>query len=110
MNKLAEVLRLCRIHKKTRSSIMTIAENLNRKIRGWIAYYTKFNGARLNKIFKLLHSHLIRWAKNRYKRFKSSKRRAFLWLCRVQDKFPQLFAHWTKGFGLNGGPRVLRAV
>ena len=75
-------------------SIVGIAQYLNPMIRGWVNYYGKFRGYELSKIFQLLRNRLVRWARMRYKRYKTSLNRAFKWLDRVRKQYPYLFYHW----------------
>ena len=52
----------------------------------------------LHKVFRLLHQRLVRWARKRYKRYKTSLKRGFQWLKRVQEQYPTLFYHWQFRF------------
>lgn len=79
-------------------SIVGIAKILNPMIRGWVNYYARFRGYELSKVFQLLRSRLVRWARKRYKRYKTSLNRAFRWLDRVRIQFPNLFYHWQVGY------------
>jgi group II intron reverse transcriptase/maturase len=79
-------------------SIVGIAKFLNPMIRGWVNYYGRFRGSELSKVFQLLRKHLVRWARKRYKRYKTSLNRAFGWLDRVRKQYPYLFYHWQLGF------------
>ena len=86
------------IEKRSFKSIVGIAHYLNPMIRGWVNYYGRFRGSELSKVFYLLHKRLVRWARNRYKRYKTSLNRAYKWLKRVRKQFPYLFFHWKLGF------------
>lgn len=79
-------------------SIVGIAQYLNPYIRGWINYYGKFRISAMNPIFQLLHKRLVRWARKRYKRYKTSLNRAYKWFNRIRTQFPYLFYHWKLGF------------
>ncbi|MBN2898281.1 MAG: group II intron reverse transcriptase/maturase, partial [Clostridia bacterium] len=61
-------------------SIVGIAQKLNPYIRGWINYYGKFRGYELSKVFYLLRCRLVRWARKRYKRYRTSLNKACKWL------------------------------
>ena len=67
-------------------------------IRGWINYYGKFRKSMLHKLFKLLNNSLVRWARKRYKRYKTSIKRAYKWYNSIQEQFPNLFYHWQMGY------------
>ena len=79
-------------------SIVGIAKKLNPIIRGWIRYYGKFRGYELSKVFYLLRCRLVRWARKRYKRYRTNLNNAYKWLDRVRKQFPYLFYHWQIGF------------
>lgn len=49
------------------------------------------------KIQEQLDYALTRWAKRKYKRLKSSLRKARNWLRRIRQKEPDLFVHWQLG-------------
>ncbi len=81
----------------TFKSIVGVAHFLNPFIRGWVNYYGKFRKSEMNSIFQLLRRRLVRWARKRYKRYKTSVNRAYKWLETVRKQFPYLFYHWQIG-------------
>lgn len=81
----------------THKSIVGVAQFLNPYIRGWVNYYGKFRKSAMNSIFQWLNKRLIRWARKRYKRYKTSIKRAFKWFEIVRKQFPTLFYHWQIG-------------
>ena len=96
--RIADLLEKLEIEKLSFKSIVGIAQFLNPKIRGWVNYYGRYRGYELSKVFRCLHSRLVRWARKRYKRYRTSLNRAFLWLQRVRKQYPNLFYHWEVGF------------
>lgn len=78
-------------------SIVGLAQFLNPYIRGWVNYYGKFRINELSKVFRLLKHRLVRWARQRYKRYKTSINKAFEWINRVRVQYPHLFYHWQLG-------------
>ncbi len=96
--RIADKLEKLEIHKLTFKSIVGVAQYLNPMIRGWINYYGHFRGYELSKVFQLLRKRLVRWARKRYKRYKTSLNRAYRWYERVRKQFPYLFYHWQHGF------------
>jgi len=96
--RIADKLGELAIEKLSFRSIVGIAQYLNPRIRGWINYYGKFRPSELHKIFRLLESRLVRWARKRYKRYKTSLTKAFKWLKRIRVQFPYLFYHWQVGY------------
>jgi len=87
-------LRELEISKFTCNSIVGVAHRLNPMIRGWVRYYGKYRMYELTKVFRLLSSRLIRWARRRYKRYKTNLKKAYKWLARIRRQFPNLFYHW----------------
>lgn len=79
-------------------SIVGVAQFLDPFIRGWVNYYGKFRLSAMNPIFQLLRKRLVRWARKRYKRYKTSLNRAYDWLERIKKQFPYLFYQWRLGF------------
>jgi RNA-directed DNA polymerase len=82
----------------THNSIVGVAAYLEPIIRGWINYYGRFRLTALKPIFKLLREYLVKWARKRYKRYKTNLNKAYLWLKRVKEQFPNLFYQWKLGF------------
>jgi len=96
--RLADKLGELEIDKLSFKSIVGIAQYLNPMIRGWVNYYGRFRGYELSKVFQLLRKRLVRWARKRYKRYKTSLNRAYRWLERVRLQYPYLFYHWQAGY------------
>jgi len=93
-DKLGELI----VEKLSFKSIVGIAQYLNPMIRGWINYYGKFRRSELHKVFRLLTNRLLRWARKRYKRYKTSLSKAYKWYKRIRKQFPYLFYHWQVGY------------
>jgi RNA-directed DNA polymerase len=96
--RIADKLEELDIIKVSFRSIVGIAQYLNPYIRGWVNYYGKFRVAEMKPIFYSLHSRILRWARKRYKRYRTSLKRAGRWLKRMRKQFPYLFYHWKLGF------------
>ncbi|RLD50185.1 MAG: group II intron reverse transcriptase/maturase [Bacteroidetes bacterium] len=96
--RIADKLEGLRIETLSFKSIVGIAQYLNPMIRGWVNYYGKFRGSELSRVFRLLRNRLIRWARKRYKRYRTNFNRAFRWLDRVREQYPNLFYHWQVGY------------
>jgi len=95
---IADKLGELQVERMTFKSVVGIAQKLNPMIRGWVQYYGKFRISSLHKVFRLLNQRLVRWARKRYKRYKTSVKRAYEWLKRVQNQYSYLFYHWQLGF------------
>ena len=96
--RIADKLSELQIQKMTFKSVVGIAQKLNPLIRGWVQYFGKYRISSLHKVFRLLNQRLVKWARKRYKRYKTSINRAYKWLSRVQQQYPYLFYHWQLGF------------
>jgi RNA-directed DNA polymerase len=96
--RLADELGELKIERMTFKSVVGIAQRLNPIIRGWINYYGKFRGYELSKVFRLLRIRIVRWARKRYKRYRTSLTKACKWLDRVRVQYPNLFYHWQVGY------------
>jgi RNA-directed DNA polymerase len=82
---------------RTDLSLQDIARTLNPILRGWIAYYGRFQPSALGPLFRHINMSLVAWAMRKYKRFHKSKTRAGGFINEVSRKCPKLFAHWQLG-------------
>jgi group II intron reverse transcriptase/maturase len=96
--RIADKLGELKVERLSFKSIVGVTQFLNPMIRGWINYYGKFRISMLHKVFRLLNKRLVRWARKRYKRYKTSLKRGFQWLKTVQIQYPGLFYHWKFKF------------
>ncbi|WP_027421090.1 group II intron maturase-specific domain-containing protein [Crocinitomix catalasitica] len=74
---IADKLEELNIRKLTFKRIVGVAQYLNSMIRGWVNYFGKFKMYELTKVFRLLSVRLVWWAKQRYKRYKTSIKKAY---------------------------------
>lgn len=84
------------IHRKSDKSLDDLSRMFNPVIRGWITYYGKFYKSALYPTLRLLNRRLVRWAQQKYKRYRH-QRRATQWLRDIARRQPELFAHWKLG-------------
>ena len=78
-------------------SLQDISRLHNPVLRGWVAYYGRFYPSALAPMFRHFNKTLVAWAMRKYKRFKSYKKRATLFLMKIADTQPYLFVHWQRG-------------
>jgi RNA-directed DNA polymerase len=97
---IAKELKQMNFHRWTQFSISKIAELLKSKTRGWINYYGKFRMSEMRKVFKLLHVRLVKWIRNKYRRYRRQPWfAAYKFLRGISKDFPSLFEHWKfEGF------------
>ena len=70
---------------------------VNPVVRGWSNYYGRFYRSELHPTLRRINTYLTRWAMNKYKRLRGSRRRARQWLVAVYRRQPDLFHHWRIG-------------
>jgi len=99
-NKIRQAIRELKIHRIVGITIDKIGfiQHLNLKIRGWINYYGKYRMSDLQHVFRMLNNRLLKWAKNKYKRFRKRSGKAREWLKNLANKFPYCFVHWQYGW------------
>jgi RNA-directed DNA polymerase len=90
-------IRKWNIHRKSDKSMYDLSRIYNPMIRGWINYYGRYYPSALRRTFVGLNSRLIRWARRKYKRLRSSTRQAAHWLRLLAQQESALFAHWQIG-------------
>jgi RNA-directed DNA polymerase len=84
------------IHRKSDKALEDLSRMFNKYIRGWINYYGNYYPSALYPVFRRLNRRLVRWAQQKYKRYRH-QRRATYWLRRIARRQPDLFAHWKLG-------------
>jgi RNA-directed DNA polymerase len=97
--RISEVCFKLKIHRMVHLTLDKIAIILKSKTRGWINYFGKFRRSEMHGVFRTLNFRLIKWVRNKYRRFwRKRKYCAYLWLVEVSKKFPNLFVHLEYGF------------
>jgi len=96
--RIADKMKELNIDHLSHKSIVGVAKFLEPYIRGWINYYGRFRLSALKPIFQLLREYLIKWARKRYKRYKTRLNKAYDWFKRIKEQFPNLFYQWKLGF------------
>ncbi len=97
LKKIVREVRKMKIHRWTKVSIEDIARTLNPKVRGWINYYGVYRKNRFKWFLHRLNVRLLKWVRNKYKRFRHRIKAAKRWLKNVYKTNPRLFAHWSFG-------------
>jgi RNA-directed DNA polymerase len=88
-------IRRWRLHRWTHADLRDLAAFINPIVRGWINYYGRFYRSRLaTAVLQQINEYLIRWALQKYKRLRGSRRRAVRLLAEIARSQPDLFAHW----------------
>lgn len=94
---LRTVMRRWALHRRTNDSLEELACVVNPVVRGWLNYFGAFHKSATHAALNHLNRILARWAMNKLKRLKQSRRQATYWLGRIARTEPDLFVHWAYG-------------
>ena len=94
LKKISAEIRSWRLHRWVSSGGREIAELINPKIRGWMAYYGAFYPSALYPVLHRINTYLLRWIMNKYKKLRTWKK-ATRSMARAAATRPQYFAHWA---------------
>jgi RNA-directed DNA polymerase len=87
------------LHRRTGSTLEQLAAAINPVLRGWLAYYGRFNVGEFLAVFHCLERRLVRWACRRYKALRRSLRSSVRFIRRIRMTAPTLFVHWQALYG-----------
>ena len=93
LKKIGREVRSWRLHRHTRQSFSELAQWVNPIVRGWMQYYGAFYRSALYPLLMRINAYLMRWARNKYRRFKGRHQLQQAWQ-RVTEGYPMFFAHW----------------
>jgi RNA-directed DNA polymerase len=85
------------IRNRTELSLNDIAERFNPILQGWINYYGRYSRTVLYSVWRHFNKTLVSWAMAKYKPLRQRKTKAGLFLEKIVQKQPRLFAHWRAG-------------
>lgn len=95
LTKMKRTVRAWRLKWCCEKSIEDLSRMFNPIARGWIQYYSKYYKSALFPLAEQINRHLIKWVRNKYKRFKRKQRKAGYALGKMARKKTNLFAHWS---------------
>ncbi|MFJ9777779.1 group II intron reverse transcriptase/maturase [Kitasatospora sp. NPDC101157] len=87
-------IRSWRLHRRSGSTLVELAREINPVVRGWINYYGRFIVSELFYSLNCINSYLVRWIVQKYKRFSGKWKRAREALRKAVRLYPGMFAHW----------------
>jgi RNA-directed DNA polymerase len=93
LNAASAKLRRMRISRRTDLTVDELARWLNPIVSGWMNYYGRYYRSALNPLLLQLNIYVSRWAGNKYKRLRTSKRFK-RWWTGLRQRQPDLFAQW----------------
>ena len=96
-NKVLATIRNWELSRWTDGTLQEIGKKIDAVIRGWWNYFGKHSPSNFKRILSHVNRILVKWAARKYKRFKSSRRKASDWLSRIAKQSPRLIFHWTLG-------------
>ena len=89
-------VRSWRVQLKVDKDLWDISNMFNKKIQGWINYYTHFYKTEMYAVLRYINNALVKWVRRKYKKRKH-RRRAEYWLGSIAKRDRNLFAHWKMG-------------
>jgi RNA-directed DNA polymerase len=97
-----QTMRYWHLKRHSDKTLGDLAQMVNPIVRGWLNYYGRYYKSELNQSLRLLNEHLVRWARQKYKRLRRHDGRARAFLVKVARRAPNLFVHWRQGLGPDG--------
>lgn len=94
LKKVNAVVRSWRLHRRTTLTEADLARWINPVVRGWMNYYGAFYKSALYPLLARINSYLVRWLREKFKRFQGRKKARAAWERAVANR-PRYFAHWA---------------
>lgn len=94
LKKISAEVRSWRLHRRTGATAADIAQWINPKVRGWMAYYGAFYHTAMYPVLHRLNTYLLRWSMNKYKKLRTWKK-ATQAMADAAATRPRYFAHWA---------------
>jgi RNA-directed DNA polymerase len=85
-----------RLQLRVSKDIQDIAKIFNKRIQGWINYYSHFYRSAMYSVLRYINRALIKWVRRKYKK-RNHRRRAEYWLGNIALRNRNLFSHWKLG-------------
>jgi RNA-directed DNA polymerase len=95
-------VRSMNLKRQVSGTLAELAQKLNPRIRGWVNYYGVFNRSALSSLWYQVDLHIMKWAKQKYKRFARRNQKVREWLRTIAERDRNLFAHWAVARRVNG--------
>ena len=97
LNEMRAAIRDLELLRQTHLSLEEIARQVNPLLRGWIAYYGRYNPSALKPLLRYLNLRLMAWARRKFKSLRAHRVRAARFLQRICRESAGLFEHWRIG-------------
>ncbi len=95
-----DTIRSWKVPSRVGIDLERLGKEYNPRIRGWLNYYGFFRKSALAGFCEMFQKCLVKWAKNKYRRLRTSWTKAYKWMSGVARNRPLQFAHWEWGFCL----------
>jgi hypothetical protein len=82
------------LSRRSGTDLSSLAVEINPQVRGWINYYGAFYRSELYSLAERIDQHLVRWAMQKFKRWRNKPLLVWARLKAAKQRSPQLFAHW----------------
>lgn len=89
-------VRSMKLQLKVDKNLWDISNMFNRRIQGWINYYTHFYKSEMYAVLRYINEALVKWVRRKYKK-RRHRQRAEHWLGSIAKRDRNLFAHWKMG-------------
>jgi RNA-directed DNA polymerase len=94
LKKVNATVRSWRLHRRTNLTEADLARWINPVVRGWMNYYGAFYRSALYPLLARINAYLVRWLREKFKRFQGHKAARAAWERAVANR-PRYFAHWA---------------
>jgi hypothetical protein len=94
LKKVNATVRSWRLHRRTTLIEADLARWINPVVRGWMNYYGAFYRSALYPLLARINAYLVRWLREKFKRFQGHKAARAAWERAVANR-PRYFAHWA---------------
>jgi RNA-directed DNA polymerase len=88
-------IRAWKLHQRTDLSLVDIIIKISPIVQGWVNYYGRFYKSALYSIASRIEGVMVKWAKKKFKRFKTSYKKAREWLTKIAKGNPEMFVMWN---------------
>jgi len=85
------------LRRRSDLSLSDIARWFNPKLRGWMAYYGRYNPSAMYALWRHFNATLVAWAMQKFRSLRRRKTRASRFLRQISERDPSLFYHWSIG-------------
>ena len=93
LKRIGREVRHWRLHRQIYHTFGELARAINPIVSGWMQYYGRFYPSKLYPLLARINAYLVRWIRNKYRRYDST-RRGRKKLLKLTCAYPRFFRHW----------------